>query len=93
MITVYYDAREYDGVSMITVTEKGYWERNRSIDDGGGRHYEAIDAAMESTGAVNLAESVYDPRGRDVKGVIDAMRAKGFDMRADPGFSAYAHKD
>lgn len=90
-MTVYYEVTKPDFTvgTCICTTEKAFFDRNGFVDDGAsGAAYEAISLAMEACGAPELCESVFET-ALPVQTVIDAMRARGFDLVKDPAFSAF----
>lgn len=90
-MTVYYETTKTNITSgtCICTTEKSFFDREGCVDDGGsGAAYEAISRAMEACGAPELCESVFETF-LPVRAVVDAMRARGFDLVKDPAFSAF----
>lgn len=90
-MTVYYEIIKPDfavGTCLCT-TEKSFFDRNGYVDDGGsGAAFDAISQSMEACGAPELCESVFET-ALPIQTVIDAMRAKGFDLVKNPAFSAH----
>lgn len=90
-ILVYYETMPSDDSTgtFICTTEKSYFDKNGCVDDGGsGDIYQRVSEAMCTSGAPEASESVFET-ALPVQTVIDAMRAKGFDLVKNPAFSAH----
>lgn len=92
MKTVYYHAAPgEDGPETLSlcVTAKDYWDRNHLVDDGSGPDYGAIYAAMESCGAAEVCDSIFEIPGSGEAALVSAMAGRGFKLVKDPSFTAF----
>lgn len=91
LIPVYYDVCRTAEGATVCVTDAFYFDAYGEVDDGDGSpNYDAIAEAMEACGCPALCESVHELAGEvegNVQVLVDAMEAKGFELKTNPGFT------
>lgn len=90
-IIVYYHVSTMEGIIMMVITSKSFWDAHQYLDDGHGPEYEKIYTAMDECGYMEAQESMYELESMDeVATIIAAMRSRGFEFQKDATFSAVA---
>ena len=90
MITVYYHVPKFEGMTMLALTEKTYWDKNHILDDGTGARFQDIADAMRDVYMDEMSESTWELESPDdIPGIVAKMREHGFDMQTNPAFSSF----
>lgn len=93
-IIVYYHVSATDGMVLMAITEKSYWDKYGVMDDGAGDHYEDIAIAMSDCGQVEYCTSVYELFSvNEAQSIIANMRTLGFELQENKEFSAFLREE
>lgn len=87
--TYYYHVDRECEEPHICCTSKEYWDANHFVDDGGSDGYVGFTEAMESCGAGELTESMYEIPAMGMDALVRTMAAMGYRLVQDAAFSAY----